>query len=363
MNTVPVIPENKLPAPWNLSGPLYAQPEGTKKYEGTGNAFVAVSRMGAFFRVMAKDGKQTIEHEDVANIEDANNKAIAYMKSYDDLLKQYKSAVMESALSFTEKRSLQKSVGEGVKQLKGGGLSFTEKRGLQKSVAEGVAKLKGTDAPKQDDSLEAEFSLDKRVAEARSALTLGPLTYFIGKSQREAMMTAMTGEERKFFVEMVEKLITLFDTMPKVYEQDGKGDSAVISLHYFKGGSDWYITERDTRMEQEQAFGYAILNGDKQNAEMGYISIQELIDLGVELDLYWKQKTLAQIKGTKEEPEPGLQPEKGTPTNQRLADLLAGKFINKEPEVFIGILTDIAGEISEWEAVKPAATAYLDLHF
>ena len=72
--------------------------------------------------------------------------------------------------------------------------------------------------------------------------------------------------------------------MPKTYEQDGNGGDAIVSLHYFKGGMEWYILERDKSDEQEQAFGLADL-GD--GGELGYISIQELIENGAEIDLYF----------------------------------------------------------------------------
>ena len=61
---------------------------------------------------------------------------------------------------------------------------------------------------------------------------------------------------------------------------DGKGDDAVVYLHYFRGGMDWYITEKDMEEEQHQAFGLADLG---YGGELGYISIQELIDNGVSL--------------------------------------------------------------------------------
>ena len=67
----------------------------------------------------------------------------------------------------------------------------------------------------------------------------------------------------------------------------------MVHLHYFTGSQDWYITERDTSEEQHQAFGLADF-GD--GGELGYISIAELIKHGVELDLYWKPRTLAEIR-------------------------------------------------------------------
>ena len=69
-----------------------------------------------------------------------------------------------------------------------------------------------------------------------------------------------------------------------------------MRLHYFNGGSDWYIIERDIDGDQIQCFGFACLNGDKQNAEFGYINIAELIKYGVELDLYYKPQTVEDIK-------------------------------------------------------------------
>ena len=80
--------------------------------------------------------------------------------------------------------------------------------------------------------------------------------------------------------------------MPRGYEQDGKGDSAIAYLHYFTGSCDWYITERDTTDEQHQAFGLADLG---YGPELGYISVQELIENGAELDLYFEPKPLKEI--------------------------------------------------------------------
>lgn len=84
--------------------------------------------------------------------------------------------------------------------------------------------------------------------------------------------------------------------MPAIYEQATKGNDAIIYLHYFKGGLDWYITKRDFSADQYQAFGYA---RHWDGLEAGYISIKELIENGVELDLYWKPKTIGEIKKEK----------------------------------------------------------------
>jgi len=129
------------------------------------------------------------------------------------------------------------------------------------------------------------------------------MNQFIGKSQLAAIGSACRGEEGQYFRDMMAKLQIHIATMPKSYETDGQGDEAIAKLHYFNGGSDWYITEKDAGSPddedqgvQEQAFGFACLNGDTENAELGYISIEELIKHGVELDLYYTPKIIRDIK-------------------------------------------------------------------
>lgn len=123
---------------------------------------------------------------------------------------------------------------------------------------------------------------------------VGTMRRFIGASQIKCMMDGIRGEEGEFFIQKFLDLAKLVETMPKTYEQDGLGESAVVFLHYFRGSADWWITERDQEAAQWQAFGLADLYGD--GGEIGYISIVELIRCGVELDLYWKPKTLGECR-------------------------------------------------------------------
>ena len=73
--------------------------------------------------------------------------------------------------------------------------------------------------------------------------------------------------------------------MPITYEQDGKGNDAIIYLHYFDGSNDWFISEKDIGSEQIQAFGLVSL--DFNESELGYISIKELLENEIEFDLNW----------------------------------------------------------------------------
>lgn len=136
---------------------------------------------------------------------------------------------------------------------------------------------------------------DAKVKQAKADIRL--LTYFVGRSQLCAIRDGLRGEEQSFFQEKIAAYSDALRTMPKVYEQDGLGDQAIVHLHYFKGNQDWFITERDMTLVQHQAFGLADLFND--GGELGYISIHELIRFDVELDLYWTPKTLGEVKANR----------------------------------------------------------------
>ena len=121
------------------------------------------------------------------------------------------------------------------------------------------------------------------------------LIHFISTSQLSALQSNLKSEERQYFLSLLNDLEDKILKMPKPYETTEQGMDALVSLHYFKGGSDWYIVEKDSGNEQLQAFGYACLNGNKINAEIGYINIEELIKYDVELDLYWTPTALRNV--------------------------------------------------------------------
>jgi len=90
--------------------------------------------------------------------------------------------------------------------------------------------------------------------------------------------------------------------IPRLYEtEDVSAKDKMIHLHFFLGGSDWYIVEYNG---DDNFFGFACLNGWTDLAEWGYISFRELkqlkveapvsingqkalIPLEVDRDLYW----------------------------------------------------------------------------
>lgn len=147
-----------------------------------------------------------------------------------------------------------------------------------------------------------------KVTPQEGAKALEEVRSFFTSSQVRALMSGMRGEEKEFFAKKAVEMANIIKTMPKTYEQDGKGMDAVAYLHYFSGSSDWYITEKDMGVSVDQSFGYADLYGDG-DGELGYINIRELTRNNVELDLYWEPKTLKEIISAKKKPAEKSKPD------------------------------------------------------
>ena len=124
------------------------------------------------------------------------------------------------------------------------------------------------------------------------------LRRFIGMNQKYVLRDAIYGKEAQYFVEKLECLAKLVESMPKTYEQEGKGDDAVVSLHYFYAGMDFFITERDKDNDQHQAYGWSDVG---HGGELRYISIVDLIANNIELDLHFVPTTLGSIKAKRRE--------------------------------------------------------------
>ena len=83
----------------------------------------------------------------------------------------------------------------------------------------------------------------------------------------------------------------MYDSIPKLYETESVPcERKVIHQRYELKyvGFYWLIAELDR--EKNLAFGYANLNDD-QNAEWGYVSIEEILENGAELDRGWNPYT------------------------------------------------------------------------
>jgi Protein of unknown function (DUF2958) len=135
------------------------------------------------------------------------------------------------------------------------------------------------------------FYLERIMNFGNVLLTVCP---FLSKRQQAVITEQLEGEEREHFVQLMTDLATKIIQMPETYDQEHLGEEAIAHLHYFIGGCDWWITEKDKLGGVRQAFGMASLN--HCDPELGYIGIQEITSLDAELDLHWTPKTLTQIK-------------------------------------------------------------------
>ena len=84
-------------------------------------------------------------------------------------------------------------------------------------------------------------------------------------------------------------------TMPSVSGSDKNKNSVLAHLHYQSVFGDWYIMEKDCLPEQHQAFGWVKLNG-YSSGEFGYISISELIENDVWMDVEFHEAAIDKIR-------------------------------------------------------------------
>lgn len=210
----------------------------------------------------------------------------------------------------------------------------------------------------------------KAATSADGLAALDSFRQFLSRGQYRSIADAMRGEEGAEFIDKAQVLARLIDGMAKTYEQDGKGDQATAYLHYFKGGADWYITEKDASGKgTEQAFGSADLG---QGAELGYISIDELARNNVELDLYFAPVTLASVSKAEVVPPVLQEPEappvgtQGDDTNAAAAVVAWGEeadVFGKTKPAFMGSSTPIpqalnVTQFGSWAFDRQSKMAY-----
>ena len=123
------------------------------------------------------------------------------------------------------------------------------------------------------------------------------LEKFINPNQLKTLRgLAQHSEEQEHFQEILINLEGQIQRMPGPGEQSEAVDP-ICHLHYFGPNSDHWIIERDSlESYQEQAFCFACLGGLEEFAELGYVSIPDLLINNVELDLYFEPKPLSQVK-------------------------------------------------------------------
>ena len=82
--------------------------------------------------------------------------------------------------------------------------------------------------------------------------------------------------------------------IPNLYEQEGKGEDAVVYVKFFLPGTrwTWYATEFNTK---DIFFGWVKSGISPDFDELGYFSLSELKEVNIERDLYFEPKPLKEI--------------------------------------------------------------------
>ena len=134
---------------------------------------------------------------------------------------------------------------------------------------------------------------NKQAAKMAGTIALNNLVNFVPLEQLTIIRDLFDGEEGSYFIDKMVALDELINKMPETYGQDGKGDDAIAYLHYFRGGMDFYITEKDMENPQIQAFGLVNMG---RGASLGYVSIVEILENNIEIDLYFEPTKIGELK-------------------------------------------------------------------
>lgn len=160
-------------------------------------------------------------------------------------------------------------------------------------------------------NLVAEHEAKPVKANRKTGVQLSDLSPKLKRFMPEAQQAAIVGNEELH--DVIDRLNEQINSIPALYSTDKaysahkkenphnplKYDQfAQAKAHFFIGGTDWYILEWDGK---DSLFGYAILNGDIEMAEYGYISLKELHSIkvnryfGVELDFYFTPQSMSEL--------------------------------------------------------------------
>lgn len=160
------------------------------------------------------------------------------------------------------------------------------------SLKENIERARPTFKGQTGDNVLRQMRGQTRLPKARFSWDNYPLSKkFMPKHQQRVV--ADMGEERESVLGDVEAMLA------KIPRSQENNDDPIVWAHYFYGQSDWFVIEHhpDQDADYDRFFGFVILNGDSQMAELGYWPVLDLANSNrVELDFYWKPKPLSETK-------------------------------------------------------------------
>ncbi len=131
--------------------------------------------------------------------------------------------------------------------------------------------LHGQEEPDEDDLTVS----PKELAAAKSVL---PTVQYV------STLKFAQGEEREFFVHKIKEIAAAVENAPKINETDGLEEHRIVLRYFHPSGTQSFVTEigRDGN-----AYGFQCLNDDWENAEWGYLNLDELKNIrGMEVDFH-----------------------------------------------------------------------------
>ena len=152
------------------------------------------------------------------------------------------------------------------------------------SLHEAAEKESLADEPQAEKEIlrDSEKSVDNN-------LTVSPKELAIAKSVLPTVQYVSTlkfaqGEEREFFVNKIKEIAVAVENAPKINATDGLEEHRIVLRYFHPSGTQSFITEIG---KDGDAFGFQCLNDDWENAEWGYINIDELKNIrGMEVDFH-----------------------------------------------------------------------------
>lgn len=152
------------------------------------------------------------------------------------------------------------------------------------SLHEAAEKESLADEPQAEKEIlhDSEKSVDNN-------LTVSPKELAIAKSVLPTVQYVSTlkfaqGEECEFFVNKIKKIAVAVENAPKINATDGLEEHQIILRYFHPSGTQSFVTEIGN---DGDAFGFQCLNDDWENAEWGYLNIDELKNIrGMEVDFH-----------------------------------------------------------------------------
>lgn len=155
---------------------------------------------------------------------------------------------------------------------------------MQDSLHETAEKESRVDEPQAEEEI-----LHDSEKSADDDLTVYPQELAVAKSVLPTVQYVSTlkfaqGEEREFFVHKIREIAAAVENAPKINETDGLEEHKIVLRYFHPSGTQSFVTEIGN---DGDAFGFQCLNDDWDNAEWGYLNLDELKNIrGMEVDFH-----------------------------------------------------------------------------